>query len=170
MLRVPAAKHKRREKHIKKLIALFLALVMALGLTACGGGGTSDDVMPGDALYDGTLRSLIPESKELGTGQGTWTETDGYSYLVLTGMIDWDAYIAYSQVLCKAGYLAEGSGGDRNLDADYFDFTIYGSETEYHLRTVLYSDNNGNDTMLIVVGEIPNAFSSISLPAHRRTS
>lgn len=136
---------------MKRITALFLAILMLLSLAACGGDGdaTEEEKPTGIAAqFDGSLRSLIPETDVFDLDSGVWTEKDGYGVLILEGISqDYDGPDFYA-----AGYHGEGSYGIEPVIAECNDFSYHDKSTDktYYLRAIYCYPT---ETYAIVVGE-----------------
>ena len=84
-------------KHMRKLAALLLALVLALGLMACGGTDNSDDSLPdeGGTVDDGGFGGDVQTDGDYTALAGDWYldgDPGAESILVIAADGSWELY------------------------------------------------------------------------------
>lgn len=103
-------------KHAKKILALLLAMIMLIGMAACGGNNSTDNSKTPEnetTTKDGSTGSTISDNG----GTNTETEEDYNGKLVSEGMMEMVYAEKRSIELFKGGYrlISGGTGGHKYL-------------------------------------------------------
>lgn len=102
-------------KHTKKILALLLAMIMLLGMVACGGSNSTDNKAPenGTTVNPDNSGSTTPDNGNANTE----TQEDYNGKLVSEGMMELKFAGLFSIELFKGGYrmISAGTGGHKYL-------------------------------------------------------
>lgn len=147
---------------MKQAIALLLAVVLLLGLVACGGNADTDtqpddsestenhgpDITPSTGIEVTDLLSRIPKCDEVNFDDFELLEKDDYVALIFSGRETEDLFYAYGEALRNAGYwlsYSSDSEYDEGIIMDYHS----GMNADPDVRLVL------SGYFAIIIGEEP---------------
>ncbi len=147
---------------MKKVIALLLAVLLLLGLVACGAdmdvdtqpsdhestGDHGPDITPSTGIEVADLLSRIPKCDEVNFDDFKLLEKEAYTALIFAGRETEDLFYAYRDALHDAGYWLSHSSDseyDEGLIEDYHS----GMNADPDIRLVL------SGYLAIIIGEEP---------------
>lgn len=152
----------KKEKAMKKVIALLLAVLLLLGLVACGEDTDTDtqpsdhestndygiDITPSAGIEVTDLLSRIPKCDEINFDEFKLLKKDDYVALIFSGREIEDLFYAYRDALHDAGYWLSHSS-DSEYDEGLIEDYRSGMNADPDIRLVL------SGYLAIIIGENP---------------